>query len=552
MQQTYEQHETTRAFMELMRMQCHLTAQQTQAMLLPYQMWLNSPFNPMNYWHGSKLEMRGLNTLTSANPFLAGLTEKFPNSIEVNFLTTSASAQNAEANKDKKKLSLSLSLTEPHKNWEALAEIFNMAAKEYPKPDFCIDEATILGKKHKVKQSVLVDKPFASLRFFETDHKGPLLYIAAPISGHYSTLMRETIQSALNAGFRVGIYDIKNARDVSLKEGDFGLDDCVDYHREFISYLGKHIDPHVNVQAICQATVPVSIAAATLAEENSPYTPFTLDLEAGPINPHISMTEVSEFAQKYDLDWFKDNLISRVPAMFGGQGREVYPGFRQLAAFIAMNPRHHANSFYEMFNHLVRGTEDEKDYQKKAKFYEEYLAVADLPAKFYLDTIDHFINNKFANGTMTRHGKPVDLSAYQGHLLTKEAAEDDISAPGQTMFVHELMPEAKGYHYRVEEAGHYGIFAGSKARDKSLPAMYGHIHQALKENGHDYGPALDSYGNPLTKTTEMPVPYNKDMLDQTVKEQSAVWQEFVHNRENTTATDVPQLIFSFPGYKMSA
>lgn len=536
--------------MNLLRMQAHVTGNQMEALLAPYQAWLNSPFNPMTYWDGAKVKMEGFEALARMNPMLADFAEKFPNSIELLFHAANGSTEHDKGNRDN--LKLSLSLTEPHKNWAALAEIFNLAAKEYPKPDYAINEAQVLGKTLDVKKSVLVDKPFADLMLFETKHKGPLLYIAPPLSGHYGTLIRDTIQSALNAGFRVAIYDTKNARDVPAEHGTFGLDDCVDYHREFISYLGEHIDPRVNVQAICQATVPIATAAATLAAEKSPYTPYTLDLDSGPLDPHAPMTEVTEFAQKYDIDWFKNNLISQVPGTYEGKGRDVYPGFRQLSAFIAMNPDSHANSFYQMFNHLVRGTENGDDYQKKLAFYDEYLSVCDLPAKFYLDTIERvFINNDLANGKMTWHGQPVDLSAYQGYLMTKEAALDDISAPGQTMSVHKLMPKAKGYHYRLEGAGHYGIFAGSKARDKALPAMFSFIHKALKESRHDYGPALDSHGNEITKLS-YPPRFSAKVLRDTIKEQAQKWQDFTATRNNGENAVRPNISVTFPPLTLAA
>lgn len=536
---SYEQHELTRTFLNLMAVQTHITAAQMQAVLFPFQTWLNSVFNPMRLFSGTQVKMTGVDTLARMNPFLNGFSQKFPGSVEISY---EAAAENDGARQkgDRDHLKLQLSLTEPHKNLEALAEIFNMAAREYPKPDFRIETATILGKTRDVTQQVLVDKPFASLRLFETGYNGPLLYLAAPISGHYSTLIRDTVQSALNAGFRVALYDTKNARDVPLRAGDFGLDDCVDYHQEFIEFLGKNVDPRVNVQAICQATVPVSRAAARMAREGSPYTPFTLDLDAGPMNPHAAMTEVTEFAQKYNIDWFRKNLISRVPAWFEGAGREVYPGFRQLAAFMTMNLGLHASSFYEMFNHLVKGTDHGSDYQKKQEFYDEYLSLCDLPAKFYLDTIE----------TVFIRGNRVDLSAYRGYLLTKEAALDDISAPGQTMYAHEMMPHAKGYHYTLEGAGHYGIFAGAKARDKALPVMFSFIHNALRENGHDYGPVLDSHGKKI-KNSQMPETYSRQRLESTLEKQRIIWGDFQEKRAKISH-NVPQITVTLPPFALKA
>ena len=548
---SYEQHELTRHLLNILKTQSELTSKQLQLMLMPYAYWLNSSFNPAKMAHGTAIEFKGLDTIARLNPYLADFTEKLPNSIEINFEDTQNNGPSLSHTEDKKSLKLSLSLTEPYKNWQALAELFNIIAKEYPKPDFNIHEAHILGHTHAVKQTVLVEKPFADLRLFETDHEGPLLYIAAPISGHYTTLISDTISSALNAGFRVAVYDIKNARDVPLEHGDFGLDECVDYHREFITYLSQNIDPRVNVQAICQGTVPVSIAAATLAEEKSPYTPYTLTLDAGPINVEASETEVTAFGKKHDLDWFKNNLISKVPSSYEGQGRMVYPAFRQLSAFIAMNPEHHAHSFYEMFNHMVKGTQDDQSFKKKSEFYEEYLSGADLTAKFYLDTIKNiFIENKLAKGTMKWRSKKVDLSAYKGPLLTKEAREDDICAPAQTMFAHELMPKAKGYHYTLDNAGHYGIFSGSKARDKALPAMFTFIHKKLNDKGHDYGPLLDSYGNEI-EDAKMPSRYNKKLFERTVTEQKEKWESIVKNRGKTKAFELPQITLKLPAFNMT-
>ncbi len=517
--------------MQIMRMQAHIAAIQTQAMLLPFQMWSRF-FNPLAAFDETKVAVSGLDALTRLNPWLRDFTARLPGEVEVTFDSAPGKPE-VEAARDHKKLKLRLSLTEPHRNWLALAELFNMAAKDYPKPDFRIDEASILGETHKVRQSVLLDKPFASLRLFETGHKGPLLYIAPPISGHYSTLVRETIQSALNAGFRVAVYDIKNARDVPRNIPDMGMDECVAYHEEFIGHLGGHIDPRVNVQAVCQATVPVSRAAANLAKKGSPFTPFTLDLDAGPVNPHASMTEVTEFSQKHNLNWFRQNVISRVPAQFKGAGRDVYGAFRQIGAFMGMNPGAHAGSFAEIFNHVVDGTKDSDGYKKKQVFYEEYLSGADLPMKLYMDTIRHF-----------REGNKADLSAYKGYLLTKEASEDDISAPGQTMYAHEMMPGAKGYHYTLEGAGHYGIFAGSKARDRALPVMFAFIHKALRENGFDYGPVLDSYGNAMDNP-QMPEAYSRDKLDETVIRQAAAWEEFKLKRTQP-ANDALQFSVTMP------
>lgn len=486
----YLAYDVSRFMMGMAATQAHMTAAQTTMMLAPWRM------------------------LTS---FWSSAMNNFPNKVKVQV-----------SNDAKSPAEIVLSLSEPERNWTALADAFNRYARPYPKIDFNIHEATIQGVKHPVKVTKAISKPFADLLHFDSGNNGPAIYIAAPISGHYATLIEDTVQSALNGGFQVYVYDTKSARDIPLSAGRFGMDELIDYHREFMQHAG----PKAHVIAICQATVSCLAAIATLKSENNKRAPASLTVMAGPIVPHITDTAVSRSAQDLPPSVF-ENMLMKVPAYYAGAGRHVRPGFGQIGSFALMNlPTHQANAA-AMFNHHVMGTTSNPEYKKLDGFDIEYRRDCDIPGELFTDTIKHFTNNSLANGTFKWRGKSVDFSAIDCPFLTYEAAKDDICSEGQTMAAHEIVktPQIRGeaYHFTLPDAGHYGAFAGSKARLTGLPAIFSFIHKVMGKTG----PVLDGAGNILQKTPDLR-PYTKDMLNEAVDRQKDEWATRCNEKKKDT------------------
>ena len=357
-------------------------------------------------------------------------------------------------------------------------DLMHRLAKDYEKPPFGISTATVGGVEVAVQQQVALNKPFCRLLRFKrfTDDPSalermksqPTVLVVAPLSGHHSTLLRDTVRSLLQ-DHKVFITDWTDARMVPLDAGPFHLDDYVAYVQEFI----RHVGPKVHVISVCQPTVPV-LAAVSLMAAHGEATPLTMTMMGGPIDARKSPTAVNNLAMDKSHQWFENSVIYRVPQNYPGAGRRVYPGFLQYSGFVAMNPDRHVNSHYDYFLDLVRGDEESVDSHRE--FYDEYNAVLDMPAEYYLDTIKKvFQEFALVNGTWVIEGEPVCPQAIKGTaLLTIEGELDDISGAGQTKAAHELctgIPEAHHFHYDAVGAGHYSIFSGRRWRDMVYPRL---------------------------------------------------------------------------------
>jgi len=361
-------------------------------------------------------------------------------------------------------------------------DLMHRLAKEYEKPEFEITAATVGGIEVAVQEQVAIRKPFCRLLRFKrfTDNpealtrmKGqPAVLVVAPLSGHHSTLLRDTVKALLH-DHKVFITDWTDARMVPVEAGPFHLDDYVDYVQEFI----RHIGPEAHVISVCQPTVPV-LAAVSLMASRGETTPRTMTMMGGPIDARKSPTSVNDLAVNKSHSWFENNVIQRVPPNFPGAGRRVYPGFLQYTGFVAMNPNRHVSSHYDYFLDLIRGDGDSAEAHRQ--FYDEYNAVLDMPAEYYLDTIKTvFQDFALVNGTWVVRGEPVrpqDITTTA--LLTIEGELDDISGAGQTRAAHELcagIPQGRAFHYDALGAGHYGIFSGRRWREKVYPEVRGFI-----------------------------------------------------------------------------
>lgn len=345
--------------------------------------------------------------------------------------------------------------------------------KEYEKPQWGLPSTTIQGETVAVQDEIVLEKPFCKLVHFKREVpdsiNDPVVLIVAPLSGHYATLLRDTVKELL-PNHNIYITDWVDARMVPLREGPFHLNDYIAYVQEFLEFLG----PNTHIVSVCQPTVPVLAAVSLMADDNSPFLPKTMTLMGGPIDTRESPTQVNDLAIKKSHRWFADNLIHRVPARFPGFGRKVYPGFLQHCGFIAMNPDRHAQSHYDYYLNLIKG--DNSDAEAHQRFYDEYNAVLDLPAEFYLDTIDVvFQRHLLPKGEWEVNGRCVDPSKIANvALFTIEGEHDDISGPGQTRAAHRLcanIPEDRKQHYTATECGHYGIFSGRRWRETIAPQL---------------------------------------------------------------------------------
>ncbi len=360
----------------------------------------------------------------------------------------------------------------------ASLDLVHRLAKEYEKPEFDIRTVPVNGVDVAVQEQVPITKPFCRLLRFKrfSDNPAvldvmktqPTVLVVAPLSGHHSTLLRDTVRLLLR-DHKVLVTDWTDARTVPMEAGEFHLNDYVEYVQDFIRYLG----PEINVISVCQPTVPV-LAAVSLLATNGEFTPRTLTMMGGPIDARSSPTSVNDLATDKSFSWFENNVIYRVPSNFPGVGRRVYPGFLQHTGFVAMNPDRHVTSHYDYFLDLIRGDDDSAESHRQ--FYDEYNAVLDMPAEYYLDTIKTvFQDFALVNGTWEVKGqlvRPQDITASA--LLTVEGELDDISGSGQTRAAHGLcsgVSKENKYHYDVEGAGHYGIFSGRRWREKVYPEV---------------------------------------------------------------------------------
>ncbi len=354
-------------------------------------------------------------------------------------------------------------------------DVFAHASAPRGKPAFGIDHVEVAGKMVAVREEIVAKKPFGQLKHFvrEGVKDSPKLLIVAPMSGHYATLLRGTVERMLETT-DVYITDWRDAKLVPLSAGRFDLDDYVDYLTEFMEEIG----PGAHMLAVCQPSVPCYATAALMNADKHPCRPRTLTMMGGPIDTREAPTAVNTMATARPHSWFSQNVIATVPATYPGAGRRVYPGFLQLTGFMTMNLGNHMQSHFEMFKHLVRG--DGESAGPTKDFYDEYRSVCDMTAEFYLQTVDLvFQTHALPNGTMEHRGRPVDPSAITDiAILAIEGERDDISGIGQTKAALTLankLPKSKKRYLMAKGVGHYGIFNGSKWRDRIAPVVEGWI-----------------------------------------------------------------------------
>jgi poly(3-hydroxybutyrate) depolymerase len=364
-------------------------------------------------------------------------------------------------------------------------DVFAHAAAPRGKPEFGLTNTTVDGETVAVREEIVLRKPFGQLkRFVRVGARGkpiegsPKLLIVAPMSGHYATLLRGTVERML-PGHDVYITDWRDAKLVPLEDGSFDLDDYIDY---LIAFL-EHIGPGAHVLAVCQPSVPAYAAACLMSADDHPARPRTLTMMGGPIDTRQAPTEVNTVATQRPFEWFERNVIMTVPYLYPGAGRRVYPGFLQLAGFMAMNFGNHLVSHWGMFKHLVEGDGESADATKD--FYDEYRAVCDMTQEFYLQTIDVvFQRHLLPEGKMTHRGEPVDPAALTDvAVLAIEGERDDISGIGQTKAALDIstkLPARLKKYHLAESVGHYGIFNGSKWRGRIAPVVEDWI---AKHNG---------------------------------------------------------------------
>jgi len=389
-------------------------------------------------------------------------------------------------------------------------DLLHRLGKDYEKPEFGIRTVDVDSVNVAIHERVDIDKPFCELRRFKrftddpntlTKLKGqPVVLVVAPLSGHYATLLRDTVRTLLK-DHKVYITDWKNARLVPLSDGEFHLDDYINYVQEFIGHV-QGIYGNCHVMSVCQPTVPV-LAAVSLMASRGEKVPLSMTMMGGPIDARKSPTAVNNLAMQRSHEWFENNVIYRVPDKFPGAGRRVYPGFLQHSGFVAMNPDRHASSHYDYFQDLVKGDNDSAEAHRK--FYDEYNAVLDMDADYYLDTIKTvFQDFELVKGTWDVRNEQGKLERVRPQdirdcgLLTIEGELDDISGAGQTAAAHDLctgIPKSHSLHYEAKGAGHYGIFSGRRWREMVYPVVKAFIA------AHQVRPGAKATVRPAKKTT---------------------------------------------------
>jgi poly(3-hydroxybutyrate) depolymerase len=381
------------------------------------------------------------------------------------------------------------------KSIAATMELFERTTRRYRRPEWGIDHVTVGGERVPVHITSVWERPFCRLLHFERAftrvprRPQPKLLIVAPMSGHYPTLLRGTVETFL-PNHDVYITDWNDARMVPAADGRFDLDDYIDYIISMLHMLGGD----VHVIAVCQPSVPVMAAVALMEADKDPYVPHSMVLMGGPIDTRINSNAVNKMAETRGIDWFRSHVITKVPFPHPGFMREVYPGFLQLSGFMSMNLDRHLDAHRELFRHLVKSDGDSA--QKHREFYDEYLAVMDLSAEFYLQTVDTvFIRHALPKGEMFHRGRRIDLAQIKRvALLTVEGEHDDISAVGQTEAAHRLcvnIPSENKAHYVQPAVGHYGVFNGSRFRSEIAPriADFALSHNGGRGNGAHASPA---------------------------------------------------------------
>jgi poly(3-hydroxybutyrate) depolymerase len=370
-----------------------------------------------------------------------------------------------------------MSYTPVGRSIAAGSELLERMTKRYAKPEFGIESVEMNGTEVAVSETIVDVRPFCNLIHLkkETTKSTPKLLVVAPMSGHYATLLRGTVQDLLPHA-DVYITDWVDARDIPVLVGKFDLDDYIQYVIDYLKLLG----PDVHVMAVCQPAVPVLAAVSIMSANLDPNVPRSMTLIGGPIDTREAPTEVNRTAKEKPFSWFEQNVVTRVPANYPGFMRRVYPGFLQLTGFMTLNMERHIGAHIDLFKHLVQG--DGESVNAHKKFYNEYLSVMDITAEFYLQTIDTvFQRHLLPKGEMKWRGVRVDPKAItQTALLTIEGEKDDISGVGQTFATHRLcvnLPASKRHHHLQEGVGHYGIFNGRKFRDAIVPLITKFMHK---------------------------------------------------------------------------
>ena len=361
-------------------------------------------------------------------------------------------------------------------------EVFSRMRLTHSRPTYGIHSVIVGEQQVPVTEHKVLQMPFGTLLHFQRDMPShlpaqPAVLLVAPLSGHFATLLRETARTLLQ-DHDVYITDWHNARDVGLSHGPFGLDDYIDHMIRFLNAIG----PGAHAVAVCQPCVAALATAAIMAEDDNPAQPRSLTLMAGPVDCRDNPTGVNTLATSKPIDWFEKNLISHVPMPHAGYMRRVYPGFIQLSAFMSMNPERHKNAFKDMYQYLVDGDVAKADIIKV--FYEEYLAVNDLPAEFYLETVAKvFQTYDLARGALTYRGRTVNPAAIRRTaLMTVEGERDDICSIGQTVAAQDLCVSVRPYmktHHIQTGVGHYGVFSGKKWNQQIYPRVREHIHASM-------------------------------------------------------------------------
>ena len=368
-----------------------------------------------------------------------------------------------------------ISMTPFGRNLAAACEVFENMTRRYGKPEFGLKTTRVGSVEVPVQDHVVARTPFCQLLHFQRDERvtgprnDPKVLVVAPMSGHYATLLRGTVKAML-PDHETYITDWTDAREIPLAMGRFDLDDCIDHIIDFIRFIG----PDTHVIAVCQPAVPVLAAVAHMASTDDPCQPASMTLMGGPIDTRRNPTGVNKLAEARSVEWFESNVVSTVPLPHAGFMRPVYPGFMQLTGFMTMNLERHMNAHVDLFNNLVQGDCD--PVKQHQDFYEEYLAVMDLTAEFYLQTIKTvFQDHSLPLGTMTHRGRLVDCSEIRDTaLMTVEGEKDDICGLGQTEAAHDLcssIPDEQKVHYVQEGVGHYGVFNGTRWRTEIQPRI---------------------------------------------------------------------------------
>jgi poly(3-hydroxybutyrate) depolymerase len=382
----------------------------------------------------------------------------------------------------------------------AAAELFERSTRRYGRPDWRISSTLVGAERVPVHLTSVWERPFCRLIRFERAFEHPprrpqpRLLLVAPLSGHYATLLRGTVEAFL-PNHDVYITEWSDARTVPVSEGTFDLDDYIDYVISMLHALGG--DTHV--VAVCQPAVPVLAAAALMEADDDPYMPVTMTLMGGPIDTRVNPTAVNLLAQKRGINWFRHNVISKVPFPNPGFMRDVYPGFLQLHGFISMNLDRHIEAHRNLFLNLVKGDGDSA--HKHKEFYDEYLAVMDLAAEYYLQTVDTvFVRHALPKGEMMHRARPIDPGQIRRvALFTVEGEHDDISGVGQTEAAHGLclnLPAERQAHWLQPGVGHYGVFNGSRFRSEIAPRIADFILSMSHGTGTKHsGPAARQIGS---------------------------------------------------------